>query len=222
MKASRETNSIQSVERTRMLRRRGALLVTVGLVILFLTAGNIAQVLMFPIRYSETPKKADVIIVLGGGLKKDGSVGPVVANRIRGGIALEHAGYANALLFSGGPVKSKKFIESVQMAAYAQSSEYDGTFVEEKQSTNTRSNAELTKILMTEHGWNTALLVTSPYHERRACETFRAVNVNVTCTPANSSLGPALNIWERILLLKGVIREYGATILYWMKGYLKA
>lgn len=210
----------RTVKEVRKTRIKGALLVAAGLVVVFFTAGNIAQVLMFPIRYAEPAKNADVIIVLGGGLKKDGSIGPIVANRIRAGIALKHAGYANIIELSGGPVKSKKFTESIQMAAFAQRFGYNGTFVEEKQSTSTRGNAEFSKMLMAERGWTTALLVTSPYHERRACETFRALKMNVTCTPADPALGPALNIWERVLLLKGVIREYGATIYYWMKGYL--
>ncbi len=204
----------------RKRRITGVILVAAGLILFFLTAGNIADLLTFPIRYAEPPKTADVIIVLGGGLKKDGTVGPVVANRIRSGIALERAGYADRVLMSGGPVKSKKFIESVEMASYAQYSGYDGTVLTEKESTSTRGNAEFSKILMAEHGWNTALLITSPYHERRACRTFRALEMNVTCTPANPALGPSLNLWERVLLLKGVIREYGASVLYWMKGYL--
>lgn len=204
-----------------MLRIRGAILVALGLVVFFATVPQVTQVLMAPLQHREQPQQADVIIVLGGGLKKDGSVGKIVANRIREGLALEHALYSQTIFFSGGPVKSKLYTESVQMLDYATNVEQEkGVFFAETQSTSTRGNAEFSKIMMQEHNWNTALLVTSQYHELRACRTFRKLQINVICVPANASLGPKLTYWEQFGLLKGVIREYGATVYYWMRGYL--
>ncbi len=46
---------------------------------------------------------------------------------------------------------------------------------------STRLEAERNKLLFDREGWKTAVVVTSPIHTRRACATFEAVGIGVTC-----------------------------------------
>lgn len=177
----------------------------------------VQSLLVKPLTVSEQPTYSDVVIVLGGGLKKDGSVGPIVQQRIQKGVELARAPFAPALLMSGGPVKGKQFVESVQMAAYAQTLGVVPPVVLEEHSTSTRENALESRIIMEDRPWQTALLVTSEFHSRRACNVFRELSIAVTCVAAPERV---FNVWERLKLTKGIIREYGATIYYKLLGYI--
>lgn len=181
------------------------------------TTPAVQALLVKPLAISEKPKYSDVVIVLGGGLRKDGSVGPIVEQRIQKGVELATVPFAPVVLMSGGPVKSKNFIESVQMAAYAKTLGVVPPVVTEERSTSTRENALQSKIVVEEHNWTTALLVTSEFHSKRACAVFRKLSFAVTCVAAPEEVS---NVRERLKLTKAIFREYGATIYYKLLGYI--
>lgn len=107
--------------------------------------------------------KTDVIIAISG------DNGPRTQTAVR----LWKQGYAPVVLFSGGSldpesVSSAELMkrDAVRLGVPA------AAILVEPASTTTEENARLTAQLMTERGLRTAILVTSPYHQRRASIFF--------------------------------------------------
>ena len=107
--------------------------------------------------------KADVIVAISG------DTGP----RTEMAVSLWQQGFAPLLLFSGASldpdsVSSGELMkrEAVRLGVPA------GAILVEPLSATTEENATRTAALMTERGLHTAILVTSPYHQRRASLLF--------------------------------------------------
>ena len=65
------------------------------------------------------------------------------------------------------------------------------------------------------------LLVSSPYHMRRAISTWRKVapEISVTPTPADSQFYLHTN-GASLDQIRGIVHEYVALIQYWVKGWV--
>ena len=110
---------------------------------------------------TDSPKKADVIIMLGG----DGG-------RLEKAAELYHNGYADYVMIS-------PEIESIR----SQSTEYaielgipKSAIIEEHKATSTYTNATETMKLMEEYSFDSALVVTSDYHLKRSKMIYDRVN----------------------------------------------
>ena len=134
----------------------GALLVVISGIVALVVIGHALAV--------EDPlAKADVIVAISG------DEGP----RTETAVGLWQQGLAPLLLFSGASldpdsVSSGELMkrEAVRLGVPA-----DAILVEPLSAT-TEENAKRTAALMTERGLHTAILVTSPYHQRRASLLF--------------------------------------------------
>ncbi len=112
------------------------------------------------------PSKSDVIVVVSGGQ---------TTSRAEKGIELYKQGYAPKIVFSGAA------LDDGPSNAYAMRDQAlsDGIpardiSIDEK-SQNTFENAENSKRIIDEYDAKKIILVTSPYHQRRANQTFEAV-----------------------------------------------
>lgn len=115
-------------------------------------------------------QKADAIVAISGG---NTSV------RAAEAIKLYKAGWADTLIFSGAAADTSgpSNAEVMRRQALAAGVPADAVKVESLSQT-TRQNAERTKELLVEigsGGANRVILVTSPYHQRRASLEFRAL-----------------------------------------------
>ncbi|MFA6908743.1 MAG: YdcF family protein [Patescibacteria group bacterium] len=210
------------VPKSKTLKRIG---IIASVCVLFIVAcvvfTPLNDALTAPLINSETGVPADVIIVLGGGLEKDGSVGEGVYERIDQGVALLDQSLAPYILMSGGPVQNTSWNESEQMSQYAQSLGVPPqNIMRESESTSTEENARYSQEILSQRGWSTVLLVTSPFHTRRACRVFRQKNINITCIAADTTNYPRTSVIERLKMFRTLLREYGATVYYEMKGYI--
>jgi len=111
-------------------------------------------------------KKADAIIVISGGQTD---------TRAAHGIALYKAGWAPKLIFSGaalddGPSNAAAMATQARAAGVPASA-----ILTDNASQTTDQNAIDTKRLVDSNRWHTFILVTSPYHQRRADMTFHHV-----------------------------------------------
>jgi uncharacterized SAM-binding protein YcdF (DUF218 family) len=108
-------------------------------------------------------EKADVIVAVSGD----------TGARVNTAISLWHQGYAPVLLFSGGSldpssVASAELMKRVAVAAGVPAA----AIVVEGASATTEENAARVAEVMTQRGMHSAILVTSPYHQRRASILF--------------------------------------------------
>lgn len=113
---------------------------------------------------SDKLTKPDVIIVISGS-----------NDRVEHAINLYKGEFASKMILSGaakkGPVSNAK---AMQIEASKAGVLNDDIILEEK-ATSTYENAIFTKEIIKSQGFHKIILVTSPYHQRRAYETFRYV-----------------------------------------------
>ncbi len=111
--------------------------------------------------------KAESIVVVSGGETK---------TRTKEGVSLYLKNYSSKLIFSGAARDQKKSgISNAQMMADIASElgvEKDDMILEE-QSQTTYENAQRVKKILEKNNWNSLILVTSPYHQKRAYFCFK-------------------------------------------------
>ena len=114
----------------------------------------------------QAPQKADAIVVVSGGQ---------TTSRAAKGIELFKEGYAPNIIFSGaaiddGPSNAYAMRQQALDAGISK----DNIFIDEI-SQNTYENAVNSKKILDSQKAKKIILVTSPYHQRRANQTFRSV-----------------------------------------------
>lgn len=112
------------------------------------------------------PVKSDVIVVVSGGQ---------TTSRAEKGVELYKQGYAPKIIFSGAALDDgPSNAYAMRDQALAAGVPARDISIDEK-SQNTYENAENSKRIIDELGAKKIILVTSPYHQRRANQTFEAV-----------------------------------------------
>src|SRR5688572_16338100 len=132
---------------------------------------------------------ADVIIVLGGGVRRDGTLTVVSRARVEHALALYRIGVAPRLIMTGkcGFFLKKPVTEAASMAGYARQHNIpaDAILIEEH-ARHTLGNACLTRehFLAPNH-WRRVHIVTSDFHARRAEALFcAALGADYDCVVA--------------------------------------
>ncbi|GIL75836.1 hypothetical protein Vretimale_5549 [Volvox reticuliferus] len=125
---------------------------------------------------------ADVAIVLGYALFRNGSLTEPLKGRVQAGVDAFRQGRARHLLFSGshpGGVVVRR-TEANVMREYAEGLMPGGRqavpanrWLEEDASTSTYENALFSLAICQQKGWKTLLVVTSPFHQLRSELVFR-------------------------------------------------
>jgi uncharacterized SAM-binding protein YcdF (DUF218 family) len=183
----------------------------------------LANILSRPLIIKADLQKADVIVVLGGGIYPDGGLSWFSLMRTVKGVELYKKGYADKILFSGCTANPNPLNvpEENGMARIAVNLGVPtrAILLEEK-STRTYESALKTAEMMKENGLTTALLVTSASHMKRSMLSFEHAGVKVFAAPvepvemyANGSMG-------RLFVFKAVMREYAGLVLYKARGWI--
>ncbi|GAC1314337.1 MAG: hypothetical protein NVSMB2_03620 [Chloroflexota bacterium] len=128
-----------------------------------------AAVLLVPGLVLDTPqpapRPADAIVVISGDEQ---------LARFQEGLALYQRGYGRYLVFSGAAYDNGTSNADVMRDMAVQRGIPTEAILDEPQGGDTWGNAVFTRRLLEEHGLRSAILVTSPYHARRAKLTFDA------------------------------------------------
>jgi uncharacterized SAM-binding protein YcdF (DUF218 family) len=110
----------------------------------------------------------DAIVVLGNPADADGNPTPVQLARVTEAVHEYERGAAAHVIFSGGAVKNK-FVEAHVMARTAEAQGVpESAVVEEPAARDTIENACFAVKLMRARGWESAEVVSSPWHLQRA------------------------------------------------------
>lgn len=152
--------------------RKGAALLRLvgffGLVVLLAYAWAFARVYAFA-RVDELRPglQADVIVVLGAA-QWNGVPSPVLQGRLDHAIALYHAGYAPALILTGGKRPGDRLTEAEVGRNYALAhSVLDAAIWLEQEGRTTWQSMVVVRQIMAHQGWTTAILVSDPFHMQR-------------------------------------------------------
>jgi len=150
---------------------------------------------------NEEPRPSDVIIVLSGG----------EFQRVEYGVKLLQQGYADKILFSGGSA------QVLRRRAISQGVTEEQMLLETKSGT-TFENALYSANIMREQGFNSAIIVTSPYHTRRVSiifnEIFKDWEITISPYPYDESISS--NWWKDRATAEIVISEYLKLVWHYL------
>ncbi len=156
----------------------------------------------------------DTIVVLGAALRKDGTPTPLLANRVKKGIACWKEQPQAKLLMSGGQGSDEVCPESHAMRDYALSQGVlaDAVLAEDR-STNTQENLTFSQELRKKAGLSGRMLVVSDdYHVFRALLISRQLGI-----PADGA-GSKVRLY---FSLNALVREWVAYVYLKRVRYLK-
>ena len=213
-------------ERLRLLYRRHRRRVTAAIVavvasytLVFQT--NLPWFMARPLLMSEAPSQADAIVVFAGGVGESGQAGGGYQERVREAVELYQAGFAPLMIFSSGYEFAFREAEVMRSLAMSQGVPASAIVLETRAS-STYENVVFVYELLEEHESNTILLVSSPYHMRRALLTWeaQAPDVEVISTPVRDSQFYNHVRGASLEQLQGLWHEYAAISWYWWKGWL--
>jgi uncharacterized SAM-binding protein YcdF (DUF218 family) len=158
-------------------------------------------------------KPADVIVVLAGEEKE----------------SVEYAAYLfreewskkDRIIMSGGPLVWKYSWASL-MKEHAEYLGIPGkNILLEDKSRTTEENARFTKEILQKYKYRSLILVTAPYHSKRACTIFRKVmgkDIKIISAPVKNSWFKFNDWWKRKRDRSMVLSEYAKFLWLWIFG----
>lgn len=158
-------------------------------------------------------KPADVIVVLAGEDKE----------RVEYGAYLFREEWAkkDRIIMAGGPLVWKYSWASL-MKEHAEYLGIPGKAIMlENKSRNTEEDAKYTKEILLKHKYKSLILVTSPYHSKRAFTIFQKVmgkDIKVISAPVENSWFKFEDWWKRRRDRSIVFNEYSKFLWLWMFG----
>jgi uncharacterized SAM-binding protein YcdF (DUF218 family)/glycosyltransferase involved in cell wall biosynthesis len=205
--------------RTRSRVAQSLLLAAALYVLIFST--NLVWRAAEPLKMSSPPVRSDAIVVFAGGVGESGRAGGGAQERLKQAVDLYKAGYAPWLILSSGYVYS--FREAEVMRALAIDLGIPASaIVLEQRATNTYENVRFVDEILRDHHWSRILLVSSPYHMRRALLVWRrqAPELSVVPTPAIDSQFYQHERGASLEQVRAIAQEYLAIVAYWRRGWL--
>lgn len=174
-----------------------------------------------PLRVSAPPRAADAIVVFAGGVGESGKAGGGYQERVKQAVDLYSTGKARWLIFSSGYVFAFREADIMKALAVAHGVPASAIILE-MNAANTYENVVFVRDILHTHGWREILLVSSPYHMRRAVLTWRTVapEIAVIPTPVPSSQFYSHAWGARLEQIQGILHEYLAIVAYWWRGWL--
>lgn len=148
-------------------------LVIVGLVLLIEAKGR-----------TDEAQQADVIIVLGAGLARDGRPGYALTRRSSHAAELWHQGYADTILCTGGQAPDQPRSEADACRDVLMWRDVPASaIVLEDRSRSTEENAIFSRPIVEANGWEDVILVSDSYHIFRAEILFRTRGIPAMLSP---------------------------------------
>jgi uncharacterized SAM-binding protein YcdF (DUF218 family)/glycosyltransferase involved in cell wall biosynthesis len=203
-------------------RRRaiqGVLAVVVAYLLVFQTP--LVWWLASPLKVSSPPQPADAIVVFAGGVGESGQAGGGYQERVAEAADLYRARYATHVVLSSGFRFVFHEAEVMRDLAVATGVPADA-IVLEQEAKDTHDYVVFNHEILRQHGWRTILLVSSPYHMRRALLTWRrnAPDITVIPTPVPQSQFYLHERGPNLEQIRGITQEYVAIAVYWWRGWI--
>jgi uncharacterized SAM-binding protein YcdF (DUF218 family) len=160
-------------------------------------------------------RPADVIVVLGARVERDGRPGSDLTSRIWHALDLWQAGYAAHLICTGGFKGEPLSAAAVCRRTAIEWGVPPGQVWLADGSSSTIEDAQATAQVMAAHGWRSAILVSHPLHLFRARWLFHRAGIDAVTSPTTTDTGRIflpLRAWY-------ATREAGAMIVTALDGW---
>jgi uncharacterized SAM-binding protein YcdF (DUF218 family) len=213
----------ETLRRAYRAARRRVAEVVLGVVAMYLLLfqTNLIWWAAAPLRLSTPPARADAIVVFAGGVGESGQAGGGYQERVKRAIELYKNGYAPYLVLSSGYVYSFREAEVMRALAVDQGVPASAITLEQH-AASTYDNVRFVKAILDDHHSSTILLVSSPYHMRRAVMTWHRQAPAITVIPAPPDQSQFYEHTRGATLgqIRGILWEYVATVAYWRRGWI--
>ena len=188
----------------------------------------VAPLLHRALLVNEAPRKADAIVVLGGGVHDEDLPAAGTTTRLVHGLRLFQRGYAPMVILTGGNPERPWIPEAGVMERVARELGFrPEVLIVEKVADRTATQGAAVATIARQHGIKTVLLVTSGEHSWRAARVFRKTGLEVISTPVTPQRPPRialawrpLAVMDRLRALVPLVYESAAIGLYWWRGWL--
>ena len=196
---------------------RAAAVVAIGCIALFWSP--LPWIVAEPLRVSAAPQAADAIVVFAGGVGESGKP-EGYQERVEQAVRLHRARWATHIVFSTGFAYVFAEAEVMKTLAISLGVPADAILLEEKAG-GTYHNVTFVRPILARHAWRKVLLVSSPYHMRRALLTFHKIapEIEVVPTPGESRFYEH-RTGATPAQLKAILHEYVSIAYYWWKGWI--
>jgi len=200
-------------------RRLAQTAVGVAVAYLLLFYSPFVWFLAEPLQVVDRPQPADAIVVFAGGVGESGKAGGGYQERVKQAVDLYRAGHAQSVIFSSGYTFAFREAEVMRELAVSHGVPASAIILETK-AANTYENVAFVREILARKAWQRILLVSSPYHMRRALLTWRRVapDVVVIPTPPPQSQFYAHGWGASLEQIRGILQEYAAIVAYWWWG----
>lgn len=174
-----------------------------------------------PLNISQSPQKADAIVVFGGGVGEGGSPGKSTIERARFSTDLYKKGYAKYIIYSSGYIYEHNDAENMKLFAVSMGVPEENIILEKK-ANSAYENVKFTTDILRKRGFDKILLVSSPYNMKRSSLIYNNIagDVEVRYTPVPSPQFYYRHKKTKLEQIKAIIHEYAAILYYHFKGYI--
>ena len=193
-----------------MLLRLVRRLVAAAVVAVLLVVAGTAVSIWWTARQDDRPR-SDAIVVLGAS-QFDGRPSSVFKARLQHARALWEDGVAPRVVTVGGSRPGDRTTEAQAGAAFLEERGVEVLAVPEGR--NTLESMEAVAGLMAEQGWDSAVLVTDPWHSLRSRAMARDEGIDAQTSPTRA--GPSVR--TRDTQLRYIARETAAYLYYRVLG----
>lgn len=182
-----------------------------------------------PLRLVRPPLAADAIVVIAGGAGESGALGSGHEERASRAIELYRQGHANKIVFCSGEIRTFSEWEVMRAIALTKGVK-DSDILIVSRGGGTQQMVMDAARLVRDNGWKRILLVSSPYHMKRAVLVWgkHEPRLEVVPTPVRSSkfytYSEEAHVWGRPgptwTQLRGLMKEASALAYYRFRGWL--
>lgn len=174
-----------------------------------------------PLQVVEPARTADAIVVFAGGVGESGKARGGYQERVKQAVDLYQQGLASHVIFSSGYTFVFREAEVMKELAVAFGVPSSAILLETR-AANTYHNVTYVHDILLQHQWRSILLVSTPYHMRRALLVWRkaASEIQVIATPVPASQFYTHQRGANLEQLRGILHEYLAMFIYWLRGWI--
>ena len=191
------------------------------LIVLVIAFTPLTGYMVKPLEVKEDIRKADVIVVLSGGIDKGRYLSPASSQRMVRGAQLYFEGRAKKILFSGGIPPKNVVAEAAVMAQEAKRLNIPAEdILVERRSQSTHEKVVEVKKITEALRWKSLILVTSYSKMKRSLMAFEYAGFKVYPAPADPYEKNADGPLERLSFFRELIHEYVGIIYYKIRGWI--
>jgi len=202
-------------------RRAAGIALSVVIVSGLLFHSNFVWWVAQPLKVTEAPRPVDAIVVFAGGVGESGKAGGGYQERVKQALEFYAQGVAPRIIFASGYTWAFQEAQVMKEIAMGQGVPASAILVETN-AANTHDAIRSVTATLNRERWRSIVLISSPYHMRRALLTWRrfAPTVTVIPTPVVGSQFYTHGRGASLEQIRGILHEYLALAVYKWRGWL--